>query len=147
MIFSPVSLPRVLTLEGGLDGAVSLKILGFNVSAGWTVKAYRHELAHSLHVYNMCLMICTHDFQPWRLTGLALILGTLGLIIMKLAFIPGDLTLLFFGELKGLGYVRRRAYLIKHSTRVVKVGIDGSREIFVVGLCPRQPRHWLINIL
>lgn len=48
-LFSPLSLPRVLTLEGGLDGAVSLKILGFSVSGGWTVKAFRCDLAGFLH--------------------------------------------------------------------------------------------------
>ena len=37
-----MSLPRVPTLEGGLEGA--LKMLGSSVSAGWTVKAWGHKL-------------------------------------------------------------------------------------------------------
>lgn len=57
---------------------------------------------------------------------------------MKLTFIKEDLALLSFGELAGLAYARRRAYLIENSIGVVKVGIDGPREIFVVSLCPHK---------
>ena len=49
-MFSPMSLPRVLTLDGGLDGAVSLKTLGLSVSGGWTVEAFRCDLARLLRI-------------------------------------------------------------------------------------------------
>ena len=40
-----MTLSRVLTLEFGLDGAVSPKTLGLRVSGGWTVNAFEHESA------------------------------------------------------------------------------------------------------
>lgn len=69
---------------------------------------------------------------------MALVLGALRLICMKLTFIIEDLALLIFGKPPDLAHARRRAYLIKNSTRVVKVGIDGPCEIFVVSLWPHQ---------
>ena len=53
----------MLTLEGGLDGAVSLKILGFSVSGGWTVKAFRCDLAGLLHIRYMTNDICDFCMQ------------------------------------------------------------------------------------
>ena len=34
-----------------------------------------------------------------------------------------------------------RAYLIKDSSRIVKIGIDGPCEIIVMSLCPHQPEN------
>ena len=34
---------------------------------------------------------------------------------------------------------RRWAYLIENGTRIIEVGINGPRKIFVVSLIPRQP--------
>lgn len=58
---------------------------------------------------------------------------------MELTFIIEDLALLHFGEPQALASIRRRAHLIENSTRIVKVGIDGSREISVVSLRSHQP--------
>lgn len=57
---------------------------------------------------------------------------------MKLTFIVGYLALLSVNEQKALTYVSMRVYLIKDSTRVVKVGIDGPLQIFVMSLCQHQ---------
>ena len=70
---------------------------------------------------------------------MTLILGTLGLIHMKLAFIIEDLALLGVGERQSLVYERRRAYLIENSTWVVKVSIYGPSKIFAVSLHLHQP--------
>ena len=70
---------------------------------------------------------------------MTLILGTLGLIHMKLTFIIEDLALLGVGKPPSLAYARRRAYLIENSTWVVKVGIYGPSKIFAVSLRLHQP--------
>ena len=57
---------------------------------------------------------------------------------MKLTFIIEDLTLLCSGEPADLACARRASYLIENSARVVKVGIDSPRKIFVVSLCPHK---------
>lgn len=57
-----MSLIRALTLEGGLEGAVSLKTLGLSVSGGWTVKAFGHSLAE------FCTSK-THDQDATRLAA------------------------------------------------------------------------------
>ena len=74
--------------------------------------------------------------MPWRLTRLALMLGSFGLVCMELTFIIEDLALLCFDEPPGLANAKSTTYLIEHSSRVVKVCIDGPCEIFVVSLCP-----------
>ena len=50
-----MSLPRVPTLEGGLEGA--LKMLGSSVSGGWTVKACGHQISWIFARLNTYVMI------------------------------------------------------------------------------------------
>ena len=83
-------------------------------------------------------MTSMQRIQPRRLTILTLILRTLGLICMKLTFIVGYLALLSVDKQQALTYVSMGVYLIKDSTRVVEVGIDGPLQIFVMSLCPHQ---------
>ena len=58
---------------------------------------------------------------------------------MKLTFVVVYLALLYFDELQVLMYIKMGAYLIENSTRVVKVGIDGPLQLFVMSLCSHQP--------
>lgn len=74
---------------------------------------------------------------------MTLVLGSVVLIYVELTFIIENLTLLCFSQppelAYGLAYAMGRAHLIENSMRVVKVGIDGPREILVVSLCSHQP--------
>ncbi len=82
--------------------------------------------------------VCMQCIWPGRVTRLTLILGTFGLIHVELAFIVGNLALLYFDESQGLMNARIRTYLIENSRGIIKVGIDGPRKIFVMGLYPHQ---------
>ena len=99
-------------------------------------ESFQTRLSRGLHIKRH--MTNMQQVYSRRLTRLTLILRTLGLIGMELTFIVGYLALLSMNEQQALKYVRMGVYLIKDSTRVVKVGIDGSCQIFVMRLCPHQ---------